>query len=600
MVLQSALAYERAVMGENQRRRGERAERQAVRTADEAAPAPVPDLSLIELTRSMGGQNDPMLRQRLAQLHCLVQVNEWNNRRAKAELAQGTTSSVVSLGKLAMSRILHTAGSLQASVLGAEAMLGGESSPRAADATYAMLNAFFHLDRRRDRPDPTQHHRRADPGPAQGARARQARSVPRRPQGHDMKWSNWSGRQTSDPQSIVNPTTLDEMRAAVAIASANAWVIRAVGASHSHSRVAASDGMVIETDGWGGVVGTEHRPEGPVATVRAGTRIHQLGPPLHRAGLALRNQGDIDRQSVAGAIATGTHGTGPTLGNFSSSVVGLRILLADGSIVDCGPTVEPELFAAARHSLGGIGVVTEVDLAVRPRYLLHERLWSDDPDDVMARVDELIAATRHFEFFWAPQVDRCACKSLDELTDDAVAGPTTSGDGPPGAGKAGDDWPEDHIDVLSKRERRGWSHRIISSIRDDRHTEMEYSVPAEAGPACFQEVRAMILERFPDLQWPLEYRTLASDDVLLSTARARPTVTISAHQDVALDDRSLFEACAEIFDRHDGRPHWGKVHYKTGTELAALHDDYERWWTIRDRHDPDGLFLTGDLSRLRP
>ncbi len=143
MVLQSALAYERAVMGENQRRRKNQNDSKAVRNASDDAPAPVPDLSLQDLARDIGKAGDPVIRQRLTDLYCLVQVNEWNNRRAKAELAQGTTSSVVSLGKLAMSRILHTAGSLQTEILGAEGMIGGADSPRSADATYALLNAFF-------------------------------------------------------------------------------------------------------------------------------------------------------------------------------------------------------------------------------------------------------------------------------------------------------------------------------------------------------------------------------------------------------------------------------------------------------------------------
>ena len=143
MVLQSALAYERAVMGENQRRRSSQRSDQAVRSADDEAPAPIPDLSLVALAHDVGKADNPVLRQRLAHLHSLVQVNEWNNRRAKAELAQGTTSSVVSLGKLAMSRILHTAGSLQTELLGAEGTIGGVDSPRSADATYALLNAFF-------------------------------------------------------------------------------------------------------------------------------------------------------------------------------------------------------------------------------------------------------------------------------------------------------------------------------------------------------------------------------------------------------------------------------------------------------------------------
>jgi FAD/FMN-containing dehydrogenase len=153
---------------------------------------------------------------------------------------------------------------------------------------------------------------------------------------------------------------------------------------------------------------------------------------------------------------------------------------------------------------------------------------------------------------------------------------------------------------VAKRERRGWSHQIISSIRDDLHTEMEYAVPAERGPACFAEVRELIGRDFPDLRWPVEYRTLAADDQLISVARDRPTVTISVHQDISLDDRPLFEACEAVFLAHGGRPHWGKVHYRSGTELADLHPGYRRWWDLRDHWDPTERFVTEDLAALRP
>ncbi|MEM9566541.1 MAG: D-arabinono-1,4-lactone oxidase, partial [Actinomycetota bacterium] len=257
-----------------------------------------------------------------------------------------------------------------------------------------------------------------------------------------------------------------------------------------------------------------------------------------------------------------------------------------GDVVDCDATTEPDLFSLARHSLGAVGLVTELRLRVRDRYRLHERQWFAPPDEIMGDIDRLIAATRHFEFFWAPQRDLCACKSLDELPPDAEPDPA--------------DGPIAPVEQVAKRERRGWSHQIISSIRDARHTEMEYGVPAEAGPACFAEIRDLILDRFADLEWPVEYRTLAADDQLISVAAGRPTVTISVHQDITLDDRPLFEACEDVFRRHDGRPHWGKVHYRTGAELAALHAGYRRWWELRDRYDPDGVFVTADLAALRP
>ncbi|MEM9656226.1 MAG: D-arabinono-1,4-lactone oxidase [Actinomycetota bacterium] len=407
-------------------------------------------------------------------------------------------------------------------------------------------------------------------------------------------WSNWSGRQTASPSRVVTPARLDDFIDAVADARSNGWTVRAVGASHSHSRVAAPDGMLVETDGWQGVL--DHRPAGPdgaspTVTVRSGTRIHQLGEPLHHLGYGLINQGDIDRQSIAGAIGTGTHGTGPGLGNFSTSVVGLTVVLSDGSVVTCSAQEEQELFNVARHSLGAVGLITEVQLAVRDRYRLEERQWIAPPDDVFPDIDRLIAETRHFEFFWVPNRDLCACKSLDELTGEDGAEAVAASFGP---GEIAE------VVEVAKRVRRGWSHQIISSIRGDRHTEIEYSIPAEAGPACFLELREMIGSRFPDLMWPLEYRTVAADDLMISAARGRPTVTISAHQDISLDDRPLFTACEEIFRSYDGRPHWGKVHYRTGDELAALHDRYREWWDLRDRYDPEGLFVTEDLAALRP
>ena len=179
--------------------------------------------------------------------------------------------------------------------------------------------------------------------------------------------------------------------------------------------------------------------------LRSGTRIHAIGEPLHRHGLALINQGDIDRQSVAGAVATGTHGTGPTLRNLTAAVAGVRLVLGDGSVVECDRATEPDLFEVARHSLGGVGLVTELVLAVRERYRLHERQWIAPPEEVIEDLDRLVAATRHFEFFWVPGRDLCACKSLDELS--------SEGDRP------GVDGPIAEVEQVTERERRGGATR---------------------------------------------------------------------------------------------------------------------------------------------
>ena len=387
-------------------------------------------------------------------------------------------------------------------------------------------------------------------------------------------WTNWSGRQTSNPRVVLRPTSESEFVTAVDRARSEGLPLRAVGTSHSHSRVAATDGVLVETDGWQGLDSVDSENE--LTVVRSGTKIHQIGSLLFEQGLALVNQGDIDKQSIAGAIATGTHGTGITLQNLSNAVASVKLVLADGSVVTTSDSHEPELFAVARHSLGAVGLVTHVGLRVREAYTLHEKTWVDEPDNVFAHHDELIASTRHFEFFWDPQSDRCLLKSLAET------------------GAAPDDMP------AARFERVDWSHRIISSIRDDLHTEMEYSVPAEAGPECFAELRSLVKSDFPDLTWPLEYRTVKADDLWISAATGRETVTISAHQGIDTDDHPLFEACEDVFRRFEGRPHWGKVHDRSGGDLAQLYPRYSQWWAVRDRFDPDGVFLTPDLERLRP
>ena len=176
------------------------------------------------------------------------------------------------------------------------------------------------------------------------------------------EWSNWSGRQTDSPVAIVAPTSESDIVEAVAAAAITEMPVRAVGASHSHSRIAATNGMLLTLDGWQGIEAVD--TEAQTARIRSGTRIFQLGEPLLEHGLAIRNQGDIDRQSVAGATSTGTHGTGPSLQNLSASVEGARIVLASGDVVDCSPAATPELFEIVRHSLGAVGLITELTLAL--------------------------------------------------------------------------------------------------------------------------------------------------------------------------------------------------------------------------------------------
>jgi FAD/FMN-containing dehydrogenase len=388
------------------------------------------------------------------------------------------------------------------------------------------------------------------------------------------RWSNWSGRVEASPADVVRVADEADVVAAVERAAAAGRTLRVQGTGHSHAPLVATDGVVIETDGLSGVVAVDR--ERMEARLRGGTKIWQLGEPLRREGVALLNQGDIDRQAIAGAAATGTHGTGVSLQSFSAAVRGARIVLADGSVVECDAGHEPETWQAARLSLGALGVVTELRLAVRDAYKLEEKMWLEELDAILERIDELTSATRHFEFFWLPGRTRAACKALDETDAD----------------------PE--YPLAGEGARLAWSYDVLANTREDRHTEMEYSVPAAAGPACLRAIRDRVDRDFPELTWPIEYRTVAADDVWLSTAYGRPTVTISVHQGIEHDDEALFRSCEEVFLAFDGRPHWGKVHHLDGEQLAAMHPRWEDWWRVRDRLDPEGRFLNEALRAVRP
>ncbi|MEM8923139.1 MAG: D-arabinono-1,4-lactone oxidase [Actinomycetota bacterium] len=364
--------------------------------------------------------------------------------------------------------------------------------------------------------------------------------------------------------------------ALAASVAAGGGTLRVAGAGHSHMPLVPEE-TIVDVSALSGVLAVDHDAiGGPTVTVGAGTPIHALGPALHRHGLALQNQGDIDRQLIGGATGTGTHGTGADLGGFSSVVLGARIATAGGDLVDCSPTAEPELWQAARLHLGALGIMTQLTLAVRPAYRLREQGERSSLDQVLPSLGERSRLSRHFEFFWFPTRDLAVIKVIEE-TDDAPEYP-----------------------LAEEGSRVGWNYEVLPNHRTWLHTEMEYSVPIDQGPACLAAIRRLLADDHPDMGWPVEYRTLAADDVWLSTARDRPTVTISLHLPVDDDERPLFAAAEEVFRSFDGRPHWGKVNYLTGAELASMHADWDRWWAVRDRIDPSGAFLNDYLRSIRP
>jgi FAD/FMN-containing dehydrogenase len=385
-------------------------------------------------------------------------------------------------------------------------------------------------------------------------------------------WTNWSGSVSCDPARIACPTDETAVAALVAEAASAGIPVRVVGTGHSGTPLVATEGLLLSLDGVAGI--ESHDREGLTAVVRAGTKLCDLGDPLLELGMAMENLGDIDMQALAGAVGTGTHGTGRELGNISSQVDAVRLVTADGEIREVSKQDDPETMRALRVAIGSLGVLTALRLCLLPAYRLHERIRRQPIDACLERLEDEIQGHRHFEFFWMPHKDVAEMKTL-ELTSEVPS-----------------DLPE------RRYERIGWSPDIITSIRDVKFFEMEYAVPAEHGPACFREVRARMQERHPDVVWPVEYRTVAPDDAFLSNASGRPTVTLSVHQDGTLPYREFFQDIEPIFWSYGGRPHWGKIHTLAAAQLRDLYPDWDRFLAVREQLDPRGCFLNSHLREV--
>ena len=387
-------------------------------------------------------------------------------------------------------------------------------------------------------------------------------------------WQNWSGRLASKPDQLSFIYSEQQAAALAHACSANGSSLRAVGSGHSHKELVVDGDVIADLQALSGVISAD--TENATAWVGGGSKIYTLGPALQRHGLALPNQGDIDQQSISGATATGTHGTGASLQNLSSRVIGARIALANGDIVECSAERNSELWQASRLHLGAFGLITALQLQCVPAYRLAERSWKLPLQELLADLDGLIADNRHCEFFWYPQTDTANLKVINPTSD------------------------EPKYPLGSEGERCSWNYEVLPNHRPHLHTEMEYSVALAQGPACMQAIQSLLNNTFTDVRWPVEYRTLAADNVWLSTAFERDTVTISVHQDVNLPDDDYYRACEEIFLAFDGRPHWGKANFLDGTQLAAQHAKWHDWWRVRDSVDPRGTFLNPYLQSIRP
>ena len=426
------------------------------------------------------------------------------------------------------------------------------------------------------------------------------------------RWRNWGRSQVSHPEFVSKAGSVDEVIATLAFARERGLTVKPVGAGHSFTAIAATDGVQLDIAGLDGVLAVN----GELVTLGAGTNLYQLPALLGEHHLALENMGDIDRQTVAGAVSTGTHGTGAAFGGIATQVEALTLVTADGGILRISPTENAELLPAARVGLGALGVLVDVTLRCVPDFVMHA---VETPEPIDAVIDDWMPRATgpdHFEFYWFPHTTAALTKTNTRM-------PAGTPRKPQGRLAA---WVDDELlpnglyvlmcrlgmiapgitpgmnrlsnkAVAAREITDGW-HEVFTSPRRVRFREMEYNLPVEAVPSAFRAVRKLIDDRGWRITFPIEVRVTAADDNWLSTAQGRQSGYIAVHRYYREDPTEYFREVEAIMRAHDGRPHWGKMHNRTAADLRPAYARFDDFLAVRDRLDPDRLFANEYLTRV--
>ena len=428
----------------------------------------------------------------------------------------------------------------------------------------------------------------------------------------DMMWSNWAGNQSATARTVVEPATVDETVASVEAARTAGRRIKPVGSGHSFTDIARTDDHRVDLAKLAGLVWIDRAQR--LVTVRAGTRLRALNQLLASHGLAMPNLGDIDAQTIAGALSTGTHGTGAGYGCLSTFVEALTLVTGTGEVLHCSADEHPDVFAAARVGLGALGIIVDLTLRCDESYTLQAHERPAPLDTVLAELPTLISENDHFEFYWFPYTDRVQVKVNNRVPTDDRPLPRFRGwlDDEflsntvfEGACRLGRSLPglvptisSISARALSERIYTGRSDRVFCTSRRVRFTEMEYGLPRAALPEALTALRRLVDGLPFKVLFPVEVRFTAPDDIWLSHGYQRESVYLAIHQYAGMPYEPYFRAFEEVAKGLDGRPHWGKLHYRDAESLAPAYPRFADFLAVRDRLDPDRIFANDYTERV--
>jgi len=425
-------------------------------------------------------------------------------------------------------------------------------------------------------------------------------------------WRNWGRSERSHPQYVSRATSVDEVIETVRFARENGLTIRPIGAGHSFTGIAATNGIQLDVSGLDGLLAVD----GNLVTLGAGTNLYQLPALLAPHGLALANLGDIDVQTLSGATSTGTHGTGAAFGGLATQLRAVTLVTAAGELLHVSETENAELLPAVKLGLGALGVIVALQVECVPAYLLHAVERPEKSETVLAEWAQRLAENDHFEFYAWPHSDLVSTKSNNRLPIDSPRRPLgrfTS-------------WFEDQfmsntvftaslealrivpalippmnrlsVKLEANREFTDYSQTVFAAQRTMRFREMEYALPVERVPDALRAIHTLIAAKGWRISFPIEVRASAADDLWLSTAYGRATGYIAVHRFWREDPTEYFRGVEAIMRDFEGRPHWGKMNTRTAADLRPAYPHFDDFLGVRDRLDPDRLFANEYLTRV--
>ena len=427
----------------------------------------------------------------------------------------------------------------------------------------------------------------------------------------NVSWANWARTVKCRAACLFYPKTEDELKNIVLQAVQEGKTIRVVGEGHSFSPLIETDAYIVSLRCLSGLIAVDK--EAQIATAWAGMSIKNCNQALYEQGMAMINLGDIDVQSLAGATATGTHGTGMEFGNLSSEIVSFRLLTASGEFLDCSAEQNSDIFAAGRIGLGVLGIITQITFNIIPAYKLEYISKAGLFEETMPQIAQYNQENRNFEYYYFPYSDTLQLK-ISNVTDkpikhnpvlaylnDVVMENTVFGL----VTKIGSIFPalkkvisRSIAQTFPKGTTIHYSHKVYATVRQVRFKEMEYNIPLEYFDACMREVKATIEAQDFFVFFPIECRFVKGDDCWLSPAYQRNSAYIAVHTLPTMSHQPYFDAMEAIFKRYNGRPHWGKMHTRSAVDLAPAYERWDDFLALRAQLDPQGLFLNPYTKRL--